>query len=78
MYCKRCGSVVDVEQAFCDACGAQLKIDGVQQQNAISDTAVVNPEGVQGQPAQKKYIILGWVVTAAVFVRIILKLLGIW
>ena len=77
MYCKRCGYTVISEQAFCDACGAQLIINGVQQQNAISETAVMNPEGVQGQPAKKKYIILGWVVTAVVFIRLILKLFGI-
>ena len=77
MYCKHCGSIVDGEQAFCDACGAQLKIDGVKQQNSISEAEVMNPEGVQGQPAQKKYIILGWTITIVVFLRLILKLFGI-
>ena len=78
MYCRNCGSIVDKDMAFCDACGAKLKIDGVQQPNAISDSHVSNPTGIKGQTAQAKYLVLGWIVTAIVLLGIILKLARVY
>lgn len=78
MYCRNCGAEIDADMAFCDACGNQLKIDGIQQPNTLSDVAVFEPQGIQGQPAQQKYMILGWTVTAVVLLGFILKLLRVY
>lgn len=62
MFCCNCGAEIDTDRAFCDACGAKIKIDGVIQANAVSENAVPNPLGTQGQVAQSKYLITAIVI----------------
>lgn len=56
MYCYNCGSEVNSDKAFCDACGGIIKIDGIIQQNAVSDSPISAVMGIRGQVAQSKYI----------------------
>lgn len=70
MFCHNCGAEVDTDRAFCDACGAKIKIDGVIQAGAVSENTVPNPQGAQGQVAQSKYLITAGVIVVVTVVAI--------
>lgn len=76
MYCCNCGFEVDSDKAFCDACGAVIKIDGIIQQNTVSDTPIPTASGIRGQVTRSKYIILSVCVVFVMAAMILYTVFG--